>query len=180
MDFIETISRSLDKDVWLPPLERARFIVVIVNFFLIAFWTAVFLKSLRYRPNVNPFRRTGAKTLTLENQVLREAWLGVMKRFAAGSADSLKLAVIEADKLADETLRSLGLEGEHMADRLEKISSEELRTLDRLWRAHRMRNELVHTPGYELTVDDAKRVLGDYRAFLEEVGLLSFEETPRR
>jgi len=66
----------------------------------------------------------------------------------------------------------MGLAGEHMADRLGQIKEAEVRTLDRLWRAHRVRNDLVHSPGFSLSLFDAKRVIDDYEAFLKEVKVL--------
>jgi len=173
MNPLETISHFFGGgEAWLTILRRIREVIVVLNFAIIAFWFYPLIKSFHHRPNLNPFRRITARTFTLEDALFKEQWESILKRFAVGSADSLKLAVIDADKLADDTLKRLGLEGDHMADRLEKISVEEIRTLDRLWRAHRVRNELVHTPGYELDVEEAKHILADYRAFLEEVGVL--------
>ncbi|MDP3975076.1 MAG: hypothetical protein Q8P88_02220, partial [Candidatus Jorgensenbacteria bacterium] len=85
---------------------------------------------------------------------------------------SYVLAIIEADKLVDDALKTSGLQGEHMADRLEKLRVEDYPTLDRLWRAHRVRNELVHTPDFGINEGDAKDVLRVYEKFLKELGAL--------
>ena len=101
-----------------------------------------------------------------------ERWQDITKKFNVGSPDSIRVAIIEADGLADSALKQMGLRGEHMADRLENISDQELKSLDRLWRAHKLRNDLVHSPGFEVSSGEAERAMGDYQAFLSEIGIL--------
>jgi len=45
-------------------------------------------------------------------------------------------------------------------------------TLDKLWEAHRVRNNLVHTPDFNIPQAKAEEVVGDYEAFLKEVKAL--------
>jgi len=96
----------------------------------------------------------------------------VLKRIGTGTQEGLRLAIIEADKLADDALKRMGFAGEHMADRLDKISDDDLRSLDKLWRAHRIRNNVVHTPGFELSPASSRQVIEEYQAFFTEIGLL--------
>lgn len=37
---------------------------------------------------------------------------------------------------------------------------------------HRMRNDLVHTPGFVLSLEDAKMALEGYEAFLKELEVI--------
>jgi len=74
--------------------------------------------------------------------------------FAPGELTSLwgnietmesKLAVIEADKLADMILKKAGVKGESMAERLRGVEKLIDRSVyQRMWEAHKVRNELVH------------------------------------
>ena len=59
-----------------------------------------------------------------------------------------------------------------MADRLEQLDLTQINTLDNIWRAHRLRNQLVHTPGYSVNQVDAQRFLKYYEDFLKEIGVL--------
>ncbi|MEK7554971.1 MAG: hypothetical protein AAB518_03240 [Patescibacteria group bacterium] len=181
--FVEYIQPSF----WFPTAERIRGVVFIADIVIFAIFLVVLFIAFRDRPRAtSKYGGHGhgashgnghAKTATLRDELFLEHWERIFKSFSAGSADSLKLAVIDADKLVDDTLKRFGLQGEHMADRLEKIGRNELRTLDQLWAAHRLRNEIVHTPGYALDLEKARKTLEDYRAFFEEVGLLSKEES---
>lgn len=137
---------------------------------------AAFIRALRgylpYRPKLRLDLEPVRKILTLRDVVVKEQWESVLRKFSTGSPDSVKLAVIEADKIVDDVLKNLGLEGEHMADRLERLSPEEVKSLDRLWRAHRLRNNLVHEPTYQLSLPEAEAALDGYQAFLQEVQAL--------
>jgi hypothetical protein len=59
-----------------------------------------------------------------------------------------------------------------MADRLEQLNRADLPSLDDLWRAHRIRNDLVHTVGFTLTPNETREILGVYEKFLLELGAL--------
>lgn len=127
--------------------------------------------GLKFRPD--PGVKTDSRgTTTLSRAVLRERWSEVKRKFEEDTPDALKLAIIEADKLMDHILKESGFEGEHMADRLEKLAPHGLLSFDRLWRAHRLRNEIVHSPGFELHRNLAERTMRDYEAFLKEVNIL--------
>ncbi len=102
----------------------------------------------------------------------RAHWDGILAHAEDAPPQSLTLAVIAADNLVDDALKEVGLAGEHMADRLEQLHRSDLPSLDDLWRAHRIRNDLVHTVGFTLTPNETREVLGVYEKFLLELGAL--------
>lgn len=174
MNFLASTTELLIGDVgpWLKLFRVAWAMFLAFDVVLVVALVWVIQKGLAFRPRVHPSHTTSRRTLTLRDALMQERWRAVLAKAASGSADAFRIAVIDADKLADDALRQLGLEGEHMADRLEKIAPAELRSLERLWRAHRIRNDLVHTPGFELSREAAARTLEDYEAFLKEVQVL--------
>ena len=147
-------------------------IFVFLDVILLVTFISVFFISLKYRPKLHPKHGAIKRVFTVRDAVFKERWQKIQEKIATGSPDSLKVAIIDADKLADDVLKQSGLEGEHMADRLEKLFPQELRTLDKLWRAHRLRNNLVHNPGFEIDAREAKTALRNYEAFLKEVKAL--------
>ncbi|MFH0712247.1 MAG: hypothetical protein V2A55_00080 [Candidatus Jorgensenbacteria bacterium] len=157
---------------WKDAFFGLRWILIVLNVFLLVLFVFVFVKALEYRPHFlfNPKPR---KRSPLKDRKLRERWQMIIKKAGNAPPQSLTLAVIEADGFVDDVLKKMDLPGEHMADRLERLGRLKLKTADRLWRAHRIRNDLVHTPGFVLPPADAKSVLGDYEAFLLEIGLLT-------
>ncbi len=145
---------------------------MVLDVILIVLFIYVFVRALEYRPHFvfNPKPR---KRSPLKDRKLRERWQAILKKAGSNPPQSFTLAVIEADGFVDDVLKKMNLPGEHMADRLEKLGRLKIKTAERLWRAHRIRNDLVHTPGFVLQPQDAKNVLGDYEAFLKEIGLLT-------
>lgn len=123
----------------------------------------------KYRPAFVRNPKKHKRKRTLRSAVIGERWREIMKRFEGGTLDSMKFAIIDADGLVDDILKQLGLPGEHFADRLARLTPDELKSFPRIWRAHRVRNDLVHTPGFTLVPEEAKEVMDDYRAFLTEL-----------
>lgn len=117
-------------------------------------------------------RPRGKNPVALRSAVFRDRWTSVLRRFSTNSPDSMRLAVVEADTLIDSILKDMGLEGEHMADRLAKLAPDSLKSLQGLWRAHRLRNDLVHTPGFFLSREDAEGAIKNYEDFLREIKVL--------
>lgn len=109
---------------------------------------------------------------SVKTPVIANAWGKVQSRLKDGSANSLRLAIIEADGVVDNALRRLGLSGETFADRLGHLDPEKYSTLDRLWDAHRIRNNLVHTPDFQVPTAKAEEAIAAYEAFLKEIKAL--------
>lgn len=129
-------------------------------------------RLLDLRPKLDSFERKEKKIFTLRDVIFKERWAGIRKKVASDRMDAMKLAIIEADKLADDILKHSGYQGEHMADRLVNIAPDQLKSLNRLWRAHRLRNDLVHTVGFQLSKEQVQGVLADFEEFFREVGML--------
>lgn len=162
----------LSHSQWVEIWHSMRAFFFFLDLVLAVAFLATFIVSLKYRPHLRPSYGHAKKTLTLRDELMKERWAAIVKKASEGAPDALKISVIDGDKLADDVLKQLGLAGEHMADRLEKLSSQELKSLDRLWRAHRLRNNLVHTPGFQISISEARKAIEDYESFLKEVKVL--------
>lgn len=104
---------------------------------------------------------------------IKGEWDKIVAKSAEGTAEARTLSVIEADKLLDGVLRSLGYAGEHVAERLEQFGrTRRIKALEKVWQAHRIRNNLVHTSGFEISETHTREILEAYRAFFEELGAL--------
>ena len=132
----------------------------------------VLRKSLNFRPRFSLQEMKKKRILTAKNAVFAEKWSEIEKRAAVDLPEAAKIAIIEADKFVDGVLKKIGLPGEHMADRLDNLPTDEMRSLDALWRAHRLRNNIVHTPGFEVSPVEAGHAIENYKAFLRELGIL--------
>lgn len=89
-------------------------------------------------------------------------WAKVLKRLDTGKEADYKLAVIEADSLFNDILKKMGYKGETMAKILEQLDATILPNIEQIWKVHKIRNNVVHDPDYELSLEQAREVLGIY------------------
>lgn len=172
MDFLTNISILGDSSFWFPVYRVARALFLILDVLLAIGLVYAISKGLPFRPKLQPHTTSVKRTFTLRDALTKDRWADVAKKAGNGSPDLMKLAIIEADKIADDTLKRFGLQGEHMADRLQQVRPDEIRSLNDLWASHRLRNELVHTPGFTASPEEFKKAIAGYEAFLKEVKVL--------
>ena len=79
-----------------------------------------------------------------------------------------KFAIIEADKLVDDQLKTR-FAGETMGERLMNIDKTKLLTIDGLWEAHKVRNRLAHDTNYFLRHAEAVRAIRLFEQTLKEL-----------
>lgn len=156
----------------------ARTIIIILDAVFLVGFIWVFRKTLEYRPDlISSLRRkkeerAEAAGNELDTERYAKVWKKILEKADSAPPHSFTLAIMAADNLVGEALDDLGLEGEHVADKLQKLNPKELRTLESLWRAHRIRNDLVHTAGFEIKENEAKEILNIFESFLKEIGAL--------
>ncbi len=103
------------------------------------------------------------------NPAVIKHWTDIVKRANTGSPENLRWAIMESDALVDLVIKEKGLPGDTMADRLANFRREEYKTIDKMWDAHRLRNEIAHTPGFKISTRQAEKALFAYRDFLKEL-----------
>ena len=89
-------------------------------------------------------------------------WAKVLKRLDTGKEADYKLAVIEADGLLNDILKKMEYKGETMAKILEQINATILPNIEEIWEVHKIRNNVVHDPDYELSLEQARKILEIY------------------
>lgn len=112
---------------------------------------------------------------SLDKQQIQEAWLKIEQLSSIGKPSAFREAVIEADKLVDFALGKVYPGRETAAERLKEakeLFQNSRADYDNLWYAHKLRNEMVHTVGFELPSVEAKRVLDHFKKALEILGAL--------
>lgn len=173
IDFTQLFSNWFFNSSLYKPYQTVKVVFVVLDILVVVSFVSVFMASLRYRPRFyfHPWKKKEGP-IKVKDQKLVKQWQLIIEKSKANPPQSLVLAIIEADKLVDEVLKKMGLGGEHMADRLEKLGAWELKTLEKLWRAHRLRNELVHQPEFDISPVDAKEVLIIYESFLQELEVI--------
>ena len=99
-------------------------------------------------------------------------WEEILTHISSTREFEWKFAIIEADKLVDEMLKSARYPGETMGERLVSIDKAQMESLDGLWEAHKLRNRIVHDTNYFMRYAEAKRAINFYEKTLRELGIL--------
>jgi hypothetical protein len=155
---------------WQFGLEIARWFFLVLDAVLL-FGAVYFLrKGLKIRPEFTLKHTPRERFMLLKNDAsLQMAWEKIKAKAETNPPASYVLTIIEADTFVDDVLKRLGLPGNTMMERLEKLNSQEFSRLEDLRRAHRIRNALVHRPGFTVTREQAVEMMGTYEAFLSEL-----------
>lgn len=103
------------------------------------------------------------------NPATLKHWTSIVHRANTGTPENLRWAVMEADALVDHVLRQRGVAGESMSERLQNARWAGSKIIDKVFDAHRLRNELAHTPGYQMSSKQAEKALFSFRDFLKEL-----------
>lgn len=147
--------------------------VIAIDAVLVALFAWVLSKAHAAKPDIMgaPTSTTAQTAATNRAKAVQEAWAGIEAQAARG-AEGQRLAVIDADRLADRLLKDAGYAGEGALDRMRQLPVDRLATASDLMAAHRFRNRLVHEVGFTPSDRDLESALAQYRAFLSEVGYL--------
>ena len=97
-------------------------------------------------------------------------WREIEELIQLGRPSNYSRAVLEADKLLDHILKEYRAPGTTMADRLKasqnKFSGE---GYDAAWKAHKVRNELVHSSQFELMDYNARSAIANFKKAIDEL-----------
>lgn len=107
---------------------------------------------------------------------LSAKWQVVLKRTALNDESQWKLAIIEADTILDEAIQQMGYKGKTMGERMKQIRPGKFPMLEDAWRAHRVRNYIVHDPTYHISSQAASKVFGIYQAIFIRLGIIHTAE----
>lgn len=99
-------------------------------------------------------------------------WDKTKKRLESGLDSEYKLAIIEADSMLDDVLKRIGHKGETLGERLKQLTPDLLSSINDVWEAHKIRNNIVHDPDYKLNSGEARKALEIYEKTLSELGAI--------
>jgi hypothetical protein len=102
-------------------------------------------------------------------EIKNEKWEKVIKYANSNNPSDWRLAIIEADVILDELLKTLGYVGESIGDMLKSVDKSDFLSLDDAWEAHKVRNSIAHTgQNFELNERETKRVVGLFEKVFKE------------
>lgn len=112
---------------------------------------------------------------SLDKDQVKQRWERIEELKLVDRPSALREAVIEADKLVDFSLGIIYQGREGAAARLKEAKAlfvNKKEAYENLWYAHKIRNEMVHTVGFELPIMEAKNILEIFQKALEIIGAL--------
>ena len=103
---------------------------------------------------------------------ISKQWEKIIKRTLSGAESDYKLAIIDADDFLGEVLDNRGYdEGKGFEDSIQRAGKLIASILQDVLMAHETRNSIVYNPDYNLSADQAKKVLDIYGSAIREIGL---------
>lgn len=102
---------------------------------------------------------------------LRARWVEIEAMLEKPGDMHLKLAVLEADKLLDHSLKALSFSGKGLGDRL-KFAQYRHPKLRNVWWAHKIRNQIAHEASFHLDRGTAKRAIKEFKKALILIGAI--------
>ncbi len=98
-----------------------------------------------------------------------ERWARIEELMTSQSENDWRHAILDADVMLDEMVKSFGYQGESLGERLKQIERSDFKTLNEAWEAHKIRNEIAHAgSGYVLDQRTARRAIDLFRSVFQE------------
>ena len=108
-----------------------------------------------------------------DREFIKEEWAEVSQLLGLNTPSSRKDALIRADKVLDYVLKKIS-PGETMGKRLKgaQKSFSDYSIYDGLWKAHKVRNSLVHEAGFEPPHYVVVGAVNQIKAGLRDLGII--------
>ena len=102
-----------------------------------------------------------------------EKWEKVLKYTNSDNVSDWRLAIIEADVILEELLRTAGYHGESIGEMLKSIDKNEFSTIEDAWEAHKIRNAIAHSgQDFQLNGHETKRIIALFEKVFKEFGII--------
>ncbi len=151
----------------------AKFLFLGISIFFIGLSIYILIHSqwlkLRYTQDFSEF----SKFKSYEFEKFTKDWKKIMKRLETGLESEYKLAVIEADAMLEQVLERMGHTEPTIEEKIDKITSNDIPSIEDLKAVRDTRNGVIHDPDYDLSQEKAKEVLAIYEKAFRELKILS-------
>lgn len=137
-------------------------------YFLVLVLDIIMLIILRDVPSNLRVGIKGMNISTVTKSKMQKKWEKVLQRLESDNPSQYKVAIIEADEIADKILDGIGYKGANMSEKLEQVGVAHLDDhLEALKGAHEIRNRIVHEIDFDVDKRMAEAVIGVYENFLK-------------
>lgn len=178
LDFLNGLMTTVWSVHWISVYLFFRYIFLTLDFALVIAILLLFRKGLSYRIKVDLHALPPTVADILKRAGIRERYADQWKKLREDALTtpptSYTSAIMSADALLDELLQEIGFVGNDVAERFGRLNNMGLRqnVVNGIFRAHKIRNQVAHTPNFSINANDAEKVLDLYEAFLREIKLI--------
>ena len=101
-----------------------------------------------------------------------QAWRLVKKNIRSNKEGDWKKAVLEADKILNDILKTSGYPGKSIDERLEKVNPTQLSNIEEIRQIHKLRHRIVFEPDLSISKTEAEVAIDIYQKALVELKLI--------
>ena len=154
----------------------ANLLIIKAIFILISLFFLVAIVYINVRLNI-----TGEKVEHWMNVVEFEmlskrksgkAWQQIQRRLEAGGENNMKLAILEADRVLEQTLKLGHFSGASMNEILALMTKDDLYNIEEVRNIHALRNKIVSDQNFHLPKEQAEEAIDTYKNAFITLGLI--------
>ena len=143
----------------------------IISVFICAFLIFIIMYAHRKGHEIEHLEEEHFHTggVMFEKEKENERWEQILVHVNSENPNDWRLAIIEADVILDEMVKSMGYRGESLGERMKSIEQSDFTSIDAAWEAHKVRNRIAHSGSdFILTQREARRIIGLYEQVFKE------------
>lgn len=102
----------------------------------------------------------------------QKRWDEIMTLINSGDSKSWKIAILESAQMLDEVLKTTQHSGETLGEKLNGMVEVQLRNLEEVKQANKIKNRIVQEDAFDISQEEAKKIVeifGDSLRFFELV-----------
>lgn len=114
---------------------------------------------------------TSKKRYSFDKEEYQTAWLKIENTLTRDNKQSYNTVIIDADKLLDKALNEMSLPGKTMGERMKRAGGY-FSSVNSVWYAHKIRNQIAHEHGFSVDYNQAKHALASFKQALKDLGAI--------
>lgn len=142
-----------------------------IDIFLVTLFVHIWRRISELNRGIVLAEEQPVHTVTVREEI-RNNWEDIRILANSPNASDWNMAVLRADAQLDDVLEHLGHEGPTLAERLKQADPTILKSIDRIWSAHRLRNAIAHDPTVQHPREAIIHALHSYEQAFKELGLM--------
>lgn len=118
-------------------------------------------------------KESSALNAAAEESPINPKWEQIQMHLNSKNPSEWRVAIIEADIMLDDLLKSIGYHGDTVGDKLKAVEKSDFTTVDAAWEAHKVRNAIAHQGAdFQINEREANRVIALFETVFREFKII--------